>query len=79
MMHQVIFHYKDHTNLVEPSSKQGEWTLTQDVKSWLATNNIKVFMKHTSGDLPTITMDFPSHSDATYFIETWGKNETNLS
>ena len=79
MIHQVIFHYKDHNNLVEPSSKPGEWTLTQDVKSWLATNNIKVFMKYTPDDSPTITMDFPSQADANYFIETWGKNENNLS
>jgi hypothetical protein len=73
MIHQVIFHYKDHRNLVEPSSQQGEWNLTQDVKSWLATNNIKVFMKYTNGDSPTITMDFPSQDDANYFIDTWGK------
>lgn len=79
MIHQVIFHYKDHTNLIEPSSKPSEWTLTQDVKSWLATNNIKVFMKYTPDDSPTITMDFPSPDDANYFIETWGKNENNLS
>jgi hypothetical protein len=73
MIHQVIFDYKDHKNLVEPSSKPGEWTLTQDVKSWLATNNIKVFMKYTVGDTPSITMDFPSKDDAEYFINTWSK------
>lgn len=73
MIHQVIFDYNENPNLVEPSSQKDEWTLTQNVKSWLAINNIKVFMKYTIGDSPTITMDFPSPDDANYFIETWGK------
>ena len=75
MIHQVIFRHKDHPQLVEPSPHSNEWNLTQDVKSWLAFNNIKVFMKYTHEDSPTVTIDFPSRDDANFFVATWSKSD----
>ncbi len=73
MIHQIIFRHKDHPHLVEPSPQPNEWNLTQDVKSWLVTNNIKVFMKYTHEDSPTFTVDFSSQDDANFFMANWGK------
>lgn len=81
--HFVTFHQRNHKTVVEPGANYGEWTLTQSVKSWLAINNIKVFVEYDCGDWgegpPTVSMEFLSESDAKDFIDTWGKNETNLS
>jgi hypothetical protein len=74
MTHQIIFRHEDHPNLVEPSPQPNEWNLTQDVKSWLATNNIKVFTKYTNGEYPTFTIDFTSRDDAQLFMNTWSKH-----
>lgn len=73
----VSFDQFDRKDLVEPGPHYGEWNLKQDVKSWLATNNIKVFVEYDCGDWgegpPIVTMEFLSESDAKYFIETWSK------
>ncbi len=74
--HIVSFHQWEHKSLVEPGPNYGEWNLTQEVKSWLATNNIKVFVKYNCGDWgegpPTVKMEFLAESDARDFMETWG-------
>lgn len=73
----VSFRERDYKDLVEPGPDMGEWNLTQAVKSWLATNNIKVFVEYDCGDWgedsPTVTIEFLSESDARDFVETWGK------
>lgn len=81
--HYVTFDQWTHKNLVEPGANYGEWTLTQELKSWLVKENIKVFVEYDSGDWgegpPTVTVEFLNGADAKLFVETWDKNEKDNS
>jgi hypothetical protein len=76
--HIVSFYQSNHPELIESGSCHGVWNLTQEVKSWLATNNIKVFVDYDSGkwgeEPLTVIIEFQTEDDAMHFIETWNKN-----
>jgi hypothetical protein len=48
-----------------------------EVKGWLTTNNIKVFVDYDSGKWGegplTVIIEFQTEDDAMHFIETWNK------
>jgi hypothetical protein len=75
--HIVKFNQSNHPELVEPGPCHGVWNLTQEVKGWLTTNNIKVFVDYDSGKWGegplTVIIEFQTEDDAMHFIETWNK------
>ncbi len=62
-------------HLFEPGANEDEYFLSQDVKSWLVKNDIKVFVTYGCGDwgggVPEFSIEFQSESDAKLFIEHW--------
>lgn len=70
----ITFRYSEYPDIVEPSVEDGKYFLTQDVKSWLVKNNIKVFVKYdsTATDVEFF-IKFEDPSDALMFITKYGK------
>lgn len=64
-----------HKHLFEPGAHQDEYFLSQDVKSWLVQNDIKVFVTYGCGDMgggiPEFNIEFQSESDAKLFMDRW--------
>lgn len=74
--HLVTFWEHEHPNIFEAGPGWDQYFLTQDVKSWLVKNDIKVFVTYDCGDMgggiPEFTLEFLSQEDAQQFIEAWG-------
>lgn len=73
---EVEFEYRDyHHILIEPGAKPYDWTITEQLKSWLSTNSIKVFVEHFCGDSgtdsPITTFRFQTTADAQHFYDHW--------
>jgi hypothetical protein len=79
----VTFDYASyHHVLIEPGPHAYEWSITQQLKSWLSTNNVKVFIDYDCGDFgessPVTTFEFVNEADARSFYEYWKTQSTYL-
>ncbi len=77
-IYEVTFDYAPyHHILIEPGAKPYSWVFTQQLKSWLSTNMIKVFTDFNCGDFgessPITTLRFLKQQDAQEFYDTWNR------
>lgn len=69
----IEFYNHEYPNMFERSFSDNSYFLTQDVKSWLVKNNIKVFVNHVAEDQYTkFSIKFQSAQDAGDFIDEYG-------
>lgn len=81
---EVEFEYRDyHHILIEPGPKEYDWTITEQLKSWLSTNSVKIFVDHNCGDTgtssPTTTFRFQTTADTQHFYDYWIQQRRQLS
>ena len=73
--HSVTFWGSDYPNMFEEGANEDQYFLTQNVKSWLTKNDIKVFVSYNCGDMgggvPEFKLDFTNKQDAQMFVDTW--------
>ena len=74
----VTFNYAPyHHVLIEPGPRDYDWVFTQQFKSWLSTNMIKVFTDFDCGDFgessPITTLRFQTPQDAQEFYTAWNR------
>ena len=74
--HTVTFWQDENPHIFEAGSAEDQYFLSQDVKSWLVKNGIKVFVSYNCGDMgggtPEFTIEFLSEQEARQFVEEWG-------
>lgn len=80
----VEFDYSDYPNIFERSFEEDTYFFSQEVKSWLVKNDIKVFVRYkTDGDNTRFFLKFQSVQDVSAFMDEyghWGEEcEKNLS
>lgn len=62
---RVVFNCDLNPRVMEPGSKPGRWNLTQEAKSWLVKEGIKVFVQmgdSDRGQIATIRFKTPEHA-----------------
>lgn len=78
----IEFYHHKYPDLFERSFSDNSYFLTQDVKSWLVKNDIKVFVTHTLEDQYTkFSIKFQSPTDAKEFMDEyalWGEQQVRL-
>ena len=66
-----------YANVFEAGAEQDQYFLSQEVKSWLVKNDMKVFVTYGCGDMgggiPEFSIQFLTAADAALFIDTWSK------
>lgn len=69
---RVVFECGKNPRVMEPGSKPGRWNLTQEAKSWLVQEGIKVFIQMgDSGDGQLATIRFAKPEHAREFFMRW--------
>lgn len=79
----VEFTKSDYPDMFESSAENDSYFLTQEVKSWLVKNDIKVFVKYVAdGDSPVkFNIRFQTAQDASDFMDEyarWGEQKLRL-
>jgi hypothetical protein len=78
----VEFAQSDYPDMFESSIENDSYFLTQEVKSWLAKNDIKVFVKYFTDDTSVkFAVRFQTPQDASEFMDEyarWGEQKLRL-
>lgn len=78
----IEFTHHDYPDMFESSFDTNSYFLTQEVKSWLVKNNIKVFVRYETQPYDVkFSIKFESADDASQFMDKfakWGEDRVRL-
>lgn len=70
----VHFYHSHYPKVFEKSFGDDQFFLTEEVKSWLVQNDIKVFVKYEENEVGTLfKVQFQTTQDAADFMTRWAR------